>query len=160
MNNNNNKTMYIANPMLVGAMELVKKNKSPENLKVLMDELAHSRLLSPVVITPQPTVDETGKVKMAEDSKFSVPMLAGPDGRKFFVAYTDMNEIKKIKSEKPINVFPFAFTEYAAMVAKADAECDGLAINPQSNGPIIAKPMIAAIMNTILKKNAETATEE
>ena len=157
--NNNNKMLYIANPMLIGAMELVKKNKSPENLKVFMDELLHAKLLSPVVITPPPVADETGKVKLTEENKISVPMMAGPDGRKFFMAYTDMAELKKLKSENQLNVFGFNFQDYAVMIAQADDKCDGLVINPQSNGPIVNKAMVGAIMDSVLKKKADHTEE-
>ena len=157
--NNNNKMLYIANPMLIGAMELVKNNKSPENLKVFMDELLHAKLLSPVVITPPPVADETGKVKLTEENKISVPMMAGPDGRKFFMAYTDMAELKKLKSEAQLNVFGFNFQDYAVMIAQADDKCDGLVINPQSNGPIVNKAMVGAIMDSVLKKKADHTEE-
>ncbi len=156
---NDNKMMYIANPMLIGAMELVKKNKSPENLKVFMDELLHAKLLSPVVITPPPTVDENGKAKLTAENKISVPMLPGPDGKKFFMAFTDMGEIKKLKADGNMNILGFNFQDYAVMIAQADDKCDGLVINPQSNGPVVNKAMIAAIMNSIMKKPAEAQTE-
>ena len=157
----NNKMMLISNPMLIGAMELVKKNKSPENLKVFMDELLHAKLLSPVVITPPPTVDENGKAKLTPENKISVPMLSGSDGKKFFMAFTDMNEVKKMKADGQLNILGFNFQDYAVMIAKADEKCDGLVINPQSNGPIVNKAMVAAIMNNVLKRQQEkTATKQ
>ena len=155
---NNNKMMLISNPMLIGAMELVKKNKSPENLKVFMDELLHAKLLSPVVITPPPAVDENGKAKLTKENKISVPMLSGPDGKKFFMAFTDMNEVKKLKAEN-LNIFGFNFQDYAMMIAQADDKCDGLVLNPQSNGPIVNKAMVAAIMESVMKKPVEKAEE-
>ncbi len=156
----NNKMLLISNPMLIGAMELVKKNKSPENLKVFMDELRHAKLLSPIVITPPPTVDENGKAKLTPENKISVPMLAGSNEKKYFMAFTDMNEVKKLKAEN-LNIFGFNFQDYAMMVAQADDKCDGIVINPQSNGPIVNKAMVAAIMNNVLKRQQEkTATKQ
>ena len=66
---NNSKMMQISNPMLIGAMELLKKDKSPESVKVFMDEVLHARFLAPVVITPEPEVGEDGKVKLTEENK-------------------------------------------------------------------------------------------
>jgi len=156
----NNKMKFISNPMLIGAMELVKKNKSPENLKVFMDELLHARLISPIVITPPPTIDENGKAKLTEENKISIPMIPGPDDKKYFMAFTDMEELKKLKAKGPVNVLPFGIKDYAVMMANAADKCDGLAINPASNGPIVNKAMVAAIMSKVVKKTAEAAESQ
>ena len=153
----NNKMKFISNPMLIGAMELVKKNKSPENLKVFMDELLHARLISPIVITPPPTIDENGKAKLTEENKISIPMIPGPDDKKYFMAFTDMEELKKLKAKGSINVLPFGIKDYAVMMANAADKCDGIAINPTSNGPVVNKAMVAAIMSKVVKKPAEQA---
>ncbi len=155
----NKKIRPITNPMLIGAMELVKKNKSPENLKVFMDELLHARLISPIVITPPPAVGENGKAELTAENKISVPMLSGPEGKRFFMAFTDMDEIKKLKTERPLNILSFGFKDYAAMIAQADDKCDGLVINPISNGPIINKAMVAAIMKSVPRKDQKPAEE-
>ena len=156
----NNKMKLISNPMLIGAMELVKKNKSPENLKVFMDELLHARLISPIVITPPPVVDENGKAKLTEENKISIPMLPGPDDKKYFMAFTDIEELKKLKTKGPVNVLPFTIKDYAVMMVNAADKCDGIAINPSSNGPIVNKAMVAAIMSKVVKKPAEKADEQ
>lgn len=150
----NNKIRLITNPMLIGAMELVKKSKTPENMKVFMDELLHAKLISPVVIMPPSTDDENEKARL------TVPMIPAPDGKKFLMAFTDVNELKKLKTETPMNILPFSFQDYAVMVAKADDKCDGIVINPQSSGLIVNKAMVAAIMNSVLKKPAEKKEEE
>ena len=155
----NKKMKPITNPMLIGAMELVKKNKSPENLKVFMDELLHAKMISPIVITPPPAVDENGKAKLTPENKISVPMLPGPEGKKYFMAFTDMDEIKKMKTNGPVNILGFGFREYAAMIAQAEDKCDGLVINPGSGGPIVNKAMVAAIMKSVLKKDQKPAEE-
>ncbi len=154
---NNSKMMTIANPMLIGAMELVKKNKTPENLKVFMDELLHARFLAPVIITPPPVADENGRVKLTDENKISIPMLSGANEKKYFMAFTDMGELGKMKTEGNVNVMAFSFKEYGVMVAKSDEKCDGFVINPQSNGPIVNKAMVASIMNNVLKRQQEKA---
>ena len=151
----NDKMKFISNPMLIGAMELLRKNKSPENLKVFMDELLHARLISPIVITPPPVIDENGKAKMTEENKISIPMIPGPDDKKYFMAFTDMEEVQKLKAKGPVSVLPFSIKDYAVMMAKAADKCDGIAINPASNGPLVNKAMIEAIMSKAIKKPAE-----
>lgn len=155
-----NKMNFIANPMLIGAMELVKKNKSPENLRVFMDELLHARLISPIIVTPPPALDENGMAKLTSESKISIPMLPGPEDKKYLIAFTDPAELKKMKVDTSLNVLPFGIKDYAVMIAKTEDKCDGLVINPGSRGPIVNKAMIAAIMSKVVKKPEEDTAPE
>ena len=75
------------------------------------------------------------------------------------MAFTDMEELKKLKAKGSINVLPFGIKDYAVMMANAADKCDGIAINPTSNGPIVNKAMVAAIMSKVIKKPAEDQAE-
>lgn len=155
-----NKIVKISNPMLIGAMELVKKNNTPENCKVFIDEMLHAKFLSPVIITPTPALDENGKAKLSPESKISVPMLTAGEGKRFFMVFTDLGEMKKINTEGYMSVLPFTFKDYAAMIAQADETCQGLIINPYSNGLVVNKEMIASIMNSMKKPEAAKTQAE
>ena len=142
----NNKMKFISNPMLVGAMELVKKNKSQENLKLFMDELLHARLISPIIITPPPTIDENGKAKLTEENKISIPMIPGPDDKKYFMGYTDMEEVNKWTSQPKHQMIAFKFADYVHMLLKPDCEVNGIVINPFDHNLVITKDMVLAML--------------
>ena len=75
----------VTNPMLIGAIELMKSNSTPEHRKMVIEEMLHAMFLSPVDINPKPVPDENGVSKVAADAKISVPMLTAPDGKHFFM---------------------------------------------------------------------------
>jgi len=79
----------VSNPMMVGSIELLKAEDTPEHRQMFLDELQKAKFLSPVVIDPVPVPDENGRVTIARDAKVQFPMLSTEDGRKFFMAFTD-----------------------------------------------------------------------
>lgn len=125
----------VSNPMMVGSIELLKAEDTPEHRQLFLDELQKAKFLSPVVIDPVPQPDEKGQVKIARDSKVQFPMLSTEDGRKFFMAFTDWIELKKWKDEENQQTFAMNFDDYAGMLLRKDAQGNispalGFVINP------------------------------
>ena len=108
----------VSNPMMVGTIELLKAEDTPEHRQMFLDELQKAKFLSPVVIDPVPQPDEKGQVKIARDSKVQFPMLSTEDGRKFFMAFTDWTELKKWKDEENQQTFAMNFDDYAIYRAR------------------------------------------
>ena len=139
------KTKPITNPMLVGAMELLKAEDTPEHRRLFVDELVKARLLSPGNVTPQPQPDEQGRVRLTPENKINIPMLTSPDGKNYFMAFTDMGELQKWKKEENQNVFAFNFVQYNNVLMAGRAKSDGFVINPYSNNLIITRETAEAI---------------
>lgn len=135
----------ITNPMLVGAIELMKSNSTTEHRKMVIEEMLHAHFLSPVVITPKPEPDENGIAKMSPDAKISVPMLTAPDGKHFFMAFTDIEELQKWKKEEGQQIFGFSFADYVKMVRTAQDNCQGFVLNPYSHNLVLTRDMIETI---------------
>ena len=66
----------VSNPMMVGSIELLKAEDTPEHRQMFLDELQKAKFLSPVVIDPVPVPDEIGRVTIARDAKVQFPMLS------------------------------------------------------------------------------------
>ncbi len=136
----------VTNPMLVGAMELLKAENTPDHRKLVMEEIMHAKFLSPVVIEPVPVPDENGVSKIAPNSKIQLPMLTTAEGKHFFMAYTDIQELQKWKMEPNQQVFGFDFKDYVGMVNAENSASDGVVINPFGHNLMIPKEMIAGMI--------------
>ena len=88
------------NPMLVGSMELLKAEPSPEHNQMLLSELMKADLLIPVVLTPMPESDAEGNIKPVGQTKMQFPVLSAPDGKNFFAVYTISRSTKKEEALK------------------------------------------------------------
>lgn len=136
----------ITNPMLVGAMELLKAENTPDHRKLVMEEILHAKFLSPVMIDPVPIPDENGITRVPPDSKIQLPMLSSADGKRFFMAFTDIQELQKWKMEPNQQVFGFDFKDYVGMVMAENSTSDGVIINPFGHNLMIPKEMIAGMV--------------
>ena len=50
----------VSNPMMVGSIELLKAEDTPEHRQMFLEELQKAKFLAPVVIDPVPQPDEKG----------------------------------------------------------------------------------------------------
>uniref|UniRef100_UPI0040569ECC SseB family protein n=1 Tax=Acetatifactor sp. TaxID=1872090 RepID=UPI0040569ECC len=135
----------VSNPMLIGAIELMKAEPTPEHRKMVSDEIVKGIFLSPARVVPVP---EAGETKLGPGSQVQLPALAAPNGKQFFMAFTDMSELKKWRDEEGQQTVALSFEEYASMMFKKDAQGNmspiaGLVINPFSINIVVPKEMVA-----------------
>lgn len=145
----------VSNPMLVGAIELMKAEDTPEHRNMFMEEVMKASFLSPSIIEPEPQEDAEGKLAIAPGSKVQFPMLSTADGTRFFMAFTDESEYSKWveKTPKRLPVFALNFDDYAAMVLRRDPQGNicpalGVVINPYGANIILPREMLAGIMSS------------
>ena len=146
----------VSNPMMVGSIELLKAEDTPEHRQMFLDELQKAKFLSPVVIDPVPVPDENGRVTIARDDKVQFPMLSTEDGRKFFMAFTDWTELKKWRDEENQQTFAMNFDDYAGMLLRKDAQGNispalGFVINPFGGNIVVTREMVASMIAAKLK---------
>lgn len=147
-----NKT--VSNPMLVGAIELMKAEDTPEHRGMFVEELTKASFLSPAVIDPVPEEDAEGKPAIAPGSRVQFPMLSSSDGKHFFMAFTDEGEYGRWleKAQEKLPKFALTIEEYAAMLFRRDPQGNvssalGVVINPYGANIILPKEMLAGIMS-------------
>lgn len=142
----------VSNPMLVGCIQLMKEEDSPEHRNMFVTELLKASLQAPAIIEPAPTEDAGGKLTVAPGSRVQFPMLSAPDGKKFFMGFTDSAEYRKW-AERSNNLPSFALKldDYVNMLFRKDAQGNdcpalGIVINPLGDNVIVPKEMVAGIM--------------
>ena len=135
----------VTNSMLTGAMELMKSNDTVEHREMFIGEVLHATFLSPVVIDPKPIPDEHGISKVDKDAKIQVPMLTAPNGKHFFMAFTNLDELHKWNKENGQQIFGFSFADYVGMIRNAKENCHGFIINPYSHNVVFTTELVEAI---------------
>ena len=63
-----NKAVF--NPMLVGSIELMREDDSPEHKNMFIGELMKAELQVPAIIKPDPEEDEEGNLKELDESEY------------------------------------------------------------------------------------------
>lgn len=138
----------VSNPMLIGAIELMKAEDTPEHKKMVSDEIVKACFLSPATVTPVPEPDAKGETHLGPGSHIQLPVLAAPNGKQFFMAFTDMAELKKWKDEEGQQTLAMSFEDYAGMMLKKDNQGNpspvaGFVINPFGVNIVVPKEMVA-----------------
>lgn len=136
----------VSNPMLVGAIEVMKADPSPDHKNLFINEMMKAKFLAPAIIDPAPETGADGQPKLTPGSKIQFPMLTAPDGKNYFMAFTDKMELKLWKDEEGIPVFALAVDDYAGMTLRQGSQAAGFVINPYGGNIVIAKEMLGALM--------------
>lgn len=142
----------VSNPMLVGSIELLKAEDSPEHRKMFEEEAMKALYLAPVIVNPAPVPDEKGNVIIKPGSQVQFPMLSAPDGKRFFMAFTDWTELKKWKDEENQQTFAMSFDDYMDMLFRKDQNgsenpAAGFVINPYGGNIAITKELAMAFIS-------------
>lgn len=150
----------VSNPMLMGAIELMKAENTPAHKKMVSDEIVKAQYLTPATITPVPPEGET---KLPPGSNVQLPVLAAPNGKQFFMAFTDMKELKKWKDEEGQQTLTMSFDDYAMMMFRKDSQgnpspASGLVINPFGVNIIVPKEMVAQYIASKMAKEKGNVT--
>ncbi|MCM1062899.1 MAG: SseB family protein [Eubacterium sp.] len=142
----------VSNPMLVGCIELLREEDTPEHRNMFVTEMTKASFLAPALIDPEPEENAEGKLTIKGNSKVQFPMLSAPDGKKFFMAFTDASEYGKWQEKaRPLPTFALKFDDYVAMLFHKNSDGStsqalGFVINPVGCNIIVPKEMIANIM--------------
>ena len=161
-----NKSVY--NPMLIGAIELMRAEDTPEHRNMFVGELAKASFLSPAIIEPAPEEGPEGKPVITPGSKVQFPMLTGAEGMRFFMAFTDAAEYAKWQEKNPeqkLHYFALKIDDYAAMVLRRDAKGNicpalGIAVNPFGANIIVPREMLAGIMSAKAAQAKQAASRQ
>jgi len=143
----------VANPMLVGTIELMKADDSQEHRNMFVEELTKAAFISPAIVEPAPEEGEDGSMTIAPGSKVQLPMLSTADGAKFFMAFTDKPEYEKWQEKnQKCPTFALRLEEYASMILRRDPNGNicpalGMVINPFGANIILPREMLAGIMS-------------
>lgn len=136
----------ISNPMLIGAIQVMKADPSQEHKNMFIDEMLKAKFLSPVIITPKPEKDENGKVTLSPTNKFQFPMLTSQENTHYFMAFTDRMELKKSeKEDSDKNACILTIEDYMGMILQKDCDAAGFVINPFGENIIVPREMLVAL---------------
>ena len=145
-----NKT--VVNPMLVGSIQLMKEEDTPEHRNMFILELQKANLIAPALIDPEPVENAEGTLVLSPGSKIQFPMIFTSNNKSFFMGFTDIAEYKKWQeNNKELPFFALKLEDYVGMLMSKDAQGNicpalGFVINPYGENIVVPKDLLAGIM--------------
>ena len=142
----------ISNPQLVEALAALHKENTPQNQgKVLDLVLNHASFLAPVVLAPVPK-GQNVPPQLQGKTAIQFQLITTKDGRPFFPAFTDWDELRKFSKLQDQRVVMLRFDNYAEMVLK-DNRTAGMVVNPLG----MSLTLDRKTLESLAKRKAELA---
>ncbi len=149
----------VSNPLLVGSMQLMKAEDTPEHRQLYLQQLTEAELIAPARINPEPTQEEADHGRLPKEAQIQFPMIKGGDGKQFFVAYTDKQSMET--AQKAGGSAPEDFQKYTVTLKIDDlirlllardskgnvSPCAGFVLNPFGENIIFPKELAADMLS-------------
>ncbi len=149
----------VSNPMLIGAIELLKADPSTEHKNMFVNEMMKAKFLTPAMVTPAPEPDENGRIRLTKDHKIQFPVLTAKDGKTYFMAYSDKLELDKWPQTEGVVIVSLMMEEFMAMTLRKESASSGCVINPFGANIIVPREMMASMMAARIAKMQEAARQ-
>lgn len=145
----------VSNPLLVGAIELLKMDESIEHKNLFINEMLNAEFMCPIIATPKPAYDENGILRLNREGSVQFPTLAAPDGKQFLMAFSDKYEFEKWREGEEKYWVAMKYDEYVGMLMQRDAQGQfgsawGFVINPFGCNMVVDRDMI---INLLVRKS-------
>ncbi len=152
----------VSNPMLIGALELMKAEPTQAHQKMVSEEIVKAEFLTPATVTPAPP---EGTTKLVPGCNVNLPVLTAPNGKQFFVAFSDMTELKKWRDEEGMQTVAMTFDDYVVMMFRKDPQgnptkVEGFIVNPCGAKLVVPKEMVERYIVTKLAKEKVSSDKQ
>lgn len=137
----------VANPALNAAAKKLREENNPQNLNMVINELTRAIFLAPAKVEvsgPMPKPDANGRIQMPKDTRVTFSLLKASDGRSFFPAFTNEEEMRKWTQSTANQVMALRFDDYARMLQQSD-NVAGFVVDPFGDNLRFESKMVASI---------------
>jgi len=130
----------VTNPDLVRAIQRAREDSTAAAWAEMVREAARSRFITPIDLPPPAGPGEAPK------AGFSLHMLEDPEsGRRFYMAFTDWDELGKWRKAEGQRVLVVTFDDCARLVLDGKLASGGFIINPFGGNVVFDRQMIEAV---------------
>lgn len=154
----------IDNSALKKAAAALRAENTQQNFNAVVNQMMRAAFFAPAKIetgeTP-PKPDEKGRVQLPKDTKITFALLKSGEGKNYFTAFTDVEELNKWQNRPAGQVMLLRFDDYARML-KGNDKVDGFVLNPFTENLRFSSEMVASLLkqrSEMLQKVREAARQ-
>lgn len=146
----------IDNTALVEAIAAMRAEFKPETQNKVINVALRSTFFVPAVVekNTELVADEENHVKFQDKQTAKFVLINHKERGSFFPVFTDLEEIKKLKTDKPFRPFAMKFADIAGLTENTP-NVNGFVINPFNQNLPFTKEMLASIKQTLIKVRKE-----
>lgn len=148
----------IINPALMLAISRMKEDNNLITQNKMIAEAVKARYIVPCDMQMKEGTEEE-KVRNSENTRMAFNMVKTTTDETYFVAFTDLEELKKWKDLNRQNVVVMDFKQLADLVIRAKDRSFGFVLNPATTNVTFRKNIIENILES-QKKIEEEGTHD
>ena len=134
-------TKPVTNPILAQAIVAARQDSTEENWARVVRAALDARFITPLDVQPP-------RAAAGGETTFSFHMLEDSSDRKrYYLAFTDWDELTKWRRAKGQRALILSFEDYAQLVLDGRIEMGGFVINPYGGNIVFNKAMLEAVRN-------------
>lgn len=138
----------VTNPSLVESLKNMNESNVKEKQDIVIDEVMKAHFITPVTISPSPlSSGDNNEVVLKENTTINFNIIENTNNQKFFLAFTDWDELRKWHNNETQQTLIITFDDLAAMILDEKGDSDGFVINPFGHNLIFNKSMILYLKN-------------
>lgn len=118
------------NSVLRESCEKLREERNDRNLVRAAAALMDTKVLMPAKWDKDPEHTEDGKIRFTPDTKVSPMVVTNEKGTKLFPFFTNMEQLKKLYGQEPVNCIVMSVDQYLPMLEQAKDDVIGIVIDP------------------------------
>lgn len=135
----------IINPALMLAISRMKEHNNKDTQNKMVEEALNARFLIPCEMHFAPGTEKEKK-RTPKNTFPNINLIKTTDGKVYFMAFTDMGELKKWQDKDGQNVLVMGFDDVAGLAMNPKSNAEGFVINPVTSNVVFQNPMIKNII--------------
>lgn len=147
----NNNQKPITNPLLVKAMEEMKKERTQQSEFAFVNTMRAARFLVPANISKvqQAAANADGTVELKEQPQVRFLLFNNQEGKKYFPLFTDAEEYRKWEKHADQQIAAISFRDLCQILQKNQAgDAMGAVVNPFSHNVMVPTETLFRINNS------------
>lgn len=145
-----------SNPSLQSALEALKENQNNENLLKVSHALLNTKVLCPAKWDKEPEKEPNGALHFTGDTKIQLMVVTNNDGQKFYPFFTNMDQVKGLYKEEPINCLVLTLQQYLPFLLAAKGDIEGIVVDPAGANVVFPTNFVEGIAKASRKNLNQT----
>lgn len=135
----------IINPALMLAVSRMKENNNLLTQNKLAEEALRAKFLVPCKVQMKPGTEQEAN-RTPKNTSVQFNLLKTTEGDIYFMAFSDMGELKKWQDIENQNVMVMGFDDLAGLVLNENSNAKGFVLNPVTSNVVFQKQLISNII--------------
>ena len=151
----------VTNPRLIEAINKMREMNTNESQDEVINEVMHANFIAPVDISPIPnSAGDSNTTVLEQDTTIGFQMIENIENQKFFLVFTDWEELGKWRKVEGQQTLILRFEDLASMVLDENGSADGFVINPYSHNVPFSQAMVLALKNEVERRKNGGVVEQ